>query len=86
MQLVAIIVVCGLAVPVPECRPETSLMWFERTSFPQSWCVDDPNAGSTSAQISRTGTYEKILCDLREPPPVEPIDLTDEDLTRGGPR
>ena len=83
MQLIAMILICGLAVPVPECTQATSLMWFERAEFPQHWCIDDPNAGSTSAQIASTGTYEKILCDLREPLLPE---ITEDDMNRGGPR
>lgn len=82
-MIVALVLICGLAVPVPSCEPATSLMFFERTSFPVEWCIDDPNAGHTAAQISSTGTYEKIVCDWREPLLPE---ITDEDMTRGGPR
>jgi hypothetical protein len=81
-MIVALVFICGLAVPVPDCNAATALLMTERADFPQEWCLDDPNAGTTSAQISRLGNYEKIVCDWREPlPAIEP-----EDLERGGPR
>ena len=94
MKLIALVLICGMGVPVPDCSPATALMVSERTNFPQDWCLDDPNAGLTSAQVTQFGNYEKILCDLRddalEGDPYEPLEITDADveqaLNRGGPR
>ena len=61
MKLIALALTCGMAVPVDDCKLETSLM--ARPVKRDAWtCAQDSLWGQTAAQISSSGTYDKVVC------------------------